>query len=267
MKPIQEPSPDGFSIPLFQRLSKISYVQFDKDSLVHPHMLFITSASNLRAQNYSIPLASADRVKRIASELIPAVATSTAFLSASLCSQLYTTTRTLPFQPPLSPSSPLLSCTSYTNSVSLPPPSIFRTFRVNLNIARILSLSSPKPRPLNPPQPETVWDTYVLVSPFTPAPDRHLLTLQDVFEFVEMKRGWKVSVVMCEDRTLYSETFMKPDMKEERIRSTLLALGKRGGGRAGGEAPASLKLIIMCTDGEDDSLLDFPTVIIQFKDN
>ena len=57
---------------------KLNPIEFDKD--IDDHMLFVTSCSNLRALNYSIPTEETHRSRAIAGNIIPAIATTTAMV-------------------------------------------------------------------------------------------------------------------------------------------------------------------------------------------
>ncbi|PVD24234.1 hypothetical protein C0Q70_14704 [Pomacea canaliculata] len=59
---------------------KINAIEFEKDDDTNFHMDFITAASNLRAENYSIPPADRLKSKLIAGRIIPAIATTTAMV-------------------------------------------------------------------------------------------------------------------------------------------------------------------------------------------
>ena len=56
-------------------------VEFEKDDDTNGHIDFITSASNLRAAMYEIEQVVRYRTKRIAGNIVPAIATTTSAVS------------------------------------------------------------------------------------------------------------------------------------------------------------------------------------------
>jgi len=64
-------------------------VEFEKDDDTNYHIDFITSASNLRAMNYSIAIADRHATKRVAGKIIPAIATTTSVVAGLVCLELY----------------------------------------------------------------------------------------------------------------------------------------------------------------------------------
>lgn len=67
---------------------KFSVIEFEKDSDTNFHIDFITTISNFRARNYSIPETSKFETKGIAGKIIPALATTTAVVSGLVSIEL-----------------------------------------------------------------------------------------------------------------------------------------------------------------------------------
>ena len=66
-----------------------SIKEFEKDDDTNGHIDFIFASSNLRAQNYKIPIEDKNKVKLISGKIIPAIASSTASIVGLVCLQLY----------------------------------------------------------------------------------------------------------------------------------------------------------------------------------
>jgi ubiquitin-activating enzyme E1 len=87
-------STDGV-IPVEETLRKIvsterrmKTIEFEKDDELNGHVAFVNAASNLRAMVYGIPIVDAMETRRVAGKIVPAMISTTAFVSALSCTEL-----------------------------------------------------------------------------------------------------------------------------------------------------------------------------------
>ena len=74
--------------PSTEEPSKLLATEFEKDDDSNGHVDFVTAASNLRATSYGIPPADAMETRRVAGNIIPAMISTTALVSAVSCLEL-----------------------------------------------------------------------------------------------------------------------------------------------------------------------------------
>lgn len=74
----------------------LSSAEFEKDDESNDHITFITAASNLRAICYGIAPVDAMETRKVAGKIVPAMITTTAFVSALSCLELIKLTQELP---------------------------------------------------------------------------------------------------------------------------------------------------------------------------
>jgi ubiquitin-activating enzyme E1 len=73
-----------------EKIKSILPIKFEKDNDENFHINFILSFSNLRANNYNIEKTDFLKVKEVAGNIIPAIASTTAAISGLSCLQIYT---------------------------------------------------------------------------------------------------------------------------------------------------------------------------------
>ncbi len=76
----------------------LTIAEFEKDDESNGHVAFITAASNLRATCYGIPPVDAMETRRVAGRIVPAMITTTAFVSALSCIELLKLVQSAPLK-------------------------------------------------------------------------------------------------------------------------------------------------------------------------
>ena len=77
-----------------ERINSMKQINFDKDNDENYHINFILSFSNLRASNFNIEKTEFLNAKKIAGNIIPAIASTTAAVTGIACLQIYTLLQT-----------------------------------------------------------------------------------------------------------------------------------------------------------------------------
>lgn len=71
-----------------QSKRRMKTIDFEKDDEHNGHVAFVNAASNLRAMVYGIPVVDAMETRRVAGKIVPAMISTTAFVSALSCTEL-----------------------------------------------------------------------------------------------------------------------------------------------------------------------------------
>ncbi|CAI9181591.1 unnamed protein product, partial [Rangifer tarandus platyrhynchus] len=204
---------------------KMYPINFEKDD-TNFHMDFIVAASNLRAENYNIPLADRHKSKLIAGKIIPAIATTTAAVVGLVCLELYKVVQGHQ------------QLESYKNSF--------------INLALPFFCFS---GPLAPPRHQfynqewTLWDRFEVQGL---QPNGKEMTLKQFLDHFKSERKLEITMLSQGVSMLYS-FFMPPSKLKERMNQSMTEIVSRVSKRKLGHHVQALVLELRCNDedGED----------------
>eukprot|EP01133_Synstelium_polycarpum_P018226 gene18226-21804_t len=211
---------------------KLNPISFEKDDDSNFHIDFITSASNLRATNYTISLADRHKTKGIAGKIIPALVTTTALVSGFVCLELLKLHQKKPLD-------------AYKN-----------TF-LNLAIpffAFIEPVAAPKNK-VREGWTWTLWDRFDVEQD---------ITLQEFLDLFEKKHKLEISMISCQVTLLYA-MFIDKKAKEERLKTKMSQLYQTLSKKP---LPEKKYLVfeVCCTDMDTDEDVDVPYVRYKFRE-
>jgi len=214
-------------------LDSLTVVDFEKDDDTNYHMDFITSCSNLRATNYSIPLADRHKSKLIAGKIIPAMVTTTSLVSGLVCLEL-------------------IKLIQKNKKIEE-----FKNGFVNLAIA-FFGFSDPISAPkvkVTDSWSWSIWDRFDLEGD---------LTLQEFLDYFKDKHQLEVSMLSCGNSMLYS-SFMNKEKLRGRLPKRLSEIVEEITKKSLSPEKKYLVMEICCSLITTDQDVDVPTVRLKFR--
>lgn len=239
-------------------------LEFEKDDDTNHHIDFITACSNLRAANYSIEAADRLKSKMIAGNIIPAIATTTAFVTGLVCLELCKLVK--------------LGYTDLTgsnaeaewavpNSTTYSPENIrkaekvLETFKNGFaNLALPFFAFS---EPIAAPRTEmgqgrfwTLWDRFDVDA-------GRDISLAEFLQLFKDKYGLEINMISCGVSILYSN-FTNPQRLKERLPMPLSIVASTVGKLEFNPTQKYLVLEVCCNDDKDNDV-EVPYIRYKFR--
>jgi len=210
---------------------KLNAIDFEKDDDTNYHMDFITATANLRATNYSIPIADKHKVKGIAGKIIPAMVTTTALVCGLVCIELLKLIQNKKLD-------------DYKNGfVNLALP--FFGFSEPLQ---------PQKTKIRENWSWTLWDRFDIDGD---------ITLQEFLNYFKEKHQLEVTMISCGVSMIYS-FFLNKDKLAERLPKKLSEVVSIVSKQPISDKKRSLTFEICVNRIEDDEEVDVPFVLLKF---
>jgi ubiquitin-activating enzyme E1 len=212
---------------------KMLPIEFEKDVDTNFHIDFITATANLRASNYSIPLADRHKCKGIAGKIIPAMVTTTAVVSGLVCIEL-------------------LKMFQEGKKVE-----DFKNGFVNLALP-FFGFSepiAPQKTKIRDNWQWTLWDRFDIQGD---------MTLQQFLDYFKEKYQLEVTMLSCGVSMIYS-FFMAKDKLKERLPKKLTEVVAEITKQAIPPTKSYMTMEVCCNRIEDDEEVDVPYIRYQFR--
>ncbi|KAL7672164.1 hypothetical protein ACOME3_007058 [Neoechinorhynchus agilis] len=212
-------------------------LEFEKDSDSNLHMDFITSCSNLRAENYDIEPADKIQSKLIAGRIIPAIATTTSMIVGLVCLELLK----------------ILA----RNDLKEDKIELYRNAYINLATSHF-AFCEPFPPPKRKMKPNNAGDkrTFTLWDRIDVQGD---MTLAEFIEYFERNHNIKISMISHGVSMIYS-FFLDKAKTKKRLGMFVSDVIKEIQGSEYNDRAKSFVLELYATDVVDDDDIEIPYV-------
>lgn len=243
---------------------QLSSLEFEKDDDSNHHIDFITACSNLRATNYSIEPADRHKSKMIAGKIIPAIATTTAFVTGMVCIELYklvqigVTDRNKKRDDSAwaHPNSTVYSEENVKKQAKILE--LFKNAFANLALP-FFAFSEPMPAPkteMGGGRKWTLWDRFDIN-------EGRDISLEEFLNLFDKRYGLEISMISCGVSMLYS-SFTSAAKLRERMPMPLSKVAQTVGKMEFTPAQNYLVLEVCCNDasGED---VEVPYIRYRFR--
>lgn len=239
-------------------------IVFEKDDDANHHIDFITACSNLRATNYTIENADRHKSKMIAGKIIPAIATTTAFVAGMVCIELYKLVKIGVTDPPKDvddaawarPNSDTYS--EQNTKEAEKTLELFKNGFANLALP-FFTFSEPMPAAkteMGGGRKWTLWDRFDVN-------EGRDISLERFLGHFKENYGLEVSMISCGVSMLYS-SFTSPAKLKERMPMPLSKVAQTVGKMELSESEKYLVFEVCCNDesGED---VEVPYIRYRFR--